>query len=710
MANAHYRRYRRETFEFVKTMVIKLELNAEAINRHLAEIGYSIPSDPRKWKYYKHLAGEYHESDEMMIVRSTDTLEEIEFTKKSLERHRNTYRDYQFGTRFYNELVERFPEQESLILGILNPIDIDYAVNARDGEILYYDKTLVEDQEYSLMTKIQEWIDSFLLRWSVDDYRLTDELYPAAKTAILFANLPLEIMNIRQANAGTIESHSYHIREHLASHMGLDAYINELGLEQLLYLYRNVRYLIRSPGHHRIFHELVDNLVTKSRLPMATYEVHHNTLEMLESDHLLPQANTLRIHLNEQRTDDQADQRSLGELLTRQQDVLRANHDEINDNLDQIHRDIRNSRFSMLPSKVIESSVIDTSGSRAYLLEETILNHWLYLAEQGLYASNISVIDPVDNRTITITTYEAFYAYIYAYNKGQGVELENLPTIYVNYVRKLPRPSREEIASVVDPEYVTEQEIDAIYDSISPDITREIISTDGFLQFCEGLNIIQNAQRNFYQSAENPNKRAMLEAAVAKQYKQIRIDPPDFVDYRAFLGSIDLYVDEMNEIEARSLADELFEESTGLRIAASSSVNRRQRNVLAIMERLSSYSVQYLRQINDETLRQLENVTPRVEEKQWWSYEFRYHNANGIRPISKSHISYEEHDWIKRKNIHLTDIRTNLLRHKTSIDPTTRMVVTDANDAHFNMSIGSLRPDFLTPHIKDGDSGLTELK
>lgn len=147
MSSAYYRIFVSQVMTLAKTMVVKSEVAAETINRELQSFGESLSSDPHTWKYYMNLAGLYHPTDTVMTVTSMDTLEEIEFTRDNLKIFRATASAYAYGSRYYRDLVARYPTQETLILGILNPIDINKALGAQDGDILYYDTTLVESQK-----------------------------------------------------------------------------------------------------------------------------------------------------------------------------------------------------------------------------------------------------------------------------------------------------------------------------------------------------------------------------------------------------------------------------------------------------------------------------------------------------------------------------------------------------------------------------------
>ena len=108
--------------KLAKTIVIKSSITAELINNdiRLKNNSYIIDElDMSSWKYYMNISGLYHPLDEPMVITSLDTLEEITFNKENLAIHTATAKAYQFDSRYYYSLVNKYPNQVQLILGIL---------------------------------------------------------------------------------------------------------------------------------------------------------------------------------------------------------------------------------------------------------------------------------------------------------------------------------------------------------------------------------------------------------------------------------------------------------------------------------------------------------------------------------------------------------------------------------------------------------------
>ena len=268
MSDSTYDLYRQSCINLARSIILKSSEVAAAINAELTLYGVDVDeTDPSTWKYYLNLNGQYHSFDTPMTVTSLDTLEVIAFTRESLEIHRSTAKAYTFNSEAYLSLLARYPEQETLIRGIVNPVDIDAALSAADWDILHYNDDLVEVNEADLVNRIQTWIRRHMLRWHINDYTISDDLYLAAAMGVMYSHLPNAIVNIRLDNAKTYKAHSYHVWTYLASRGGLSGFRDTLSTAQALFLYRNIRYIYKNSGKTSTFKLLIENLLTQRGRP-----------------------------------------------------------------------------------------------------------------------------------------------------------------------------------------------------------------------------------------------------------------------------------------------------------------------------------------------------------------------------------------------------------------------------------------------------------
>lgn len=595
MSNAYYRLYVDSMILMAKTIVIKSEATASAMNSGLDERGLDVnQDDPTTWKYYLNLSGRYHSTDTPMTVTSLDTREEISFDVETLSVHRRTLRDYAFGSRFYDQLVNRYPAQRDLIHGILNPVDLNTAIAAPDGKILYIDQSLIEENETSLVSQIQDRIDAFMLRYNVAEFSMVDDLYPAAHLALLFLNLPLFIEDARLTNCHTEQVHSFHIRQYLASHGRLDAYISHLDKAQMLFLYRNILYIQRNAGKQDTFEWLIDKIMSHRMLPVAEFNLHHNVSE--QPDNLYPTVEVKRTDLTRFASGNPIDTFTVQEIVDRAVKAAPGNIDQVEATVAKVTELMTGSTSNRLKTKMLESSAVDRSNDYALTFSDVLLNHWLYFAQEGWYKTIISVDNPLTGDQLWYNAKDAFILFIYALNRSLGFELEHIPNPDARYVRKQTLPTRADLRKITDPKRVP----DALLDALITDqpVLGNIVSVEAFYDKCTEIHTAWKEHNWIYTTQEHYESRGQAEAAALHLYQDKNCQlAPAGTTYEAWLAERQLDVSEFTTAEFELLASNLLGLATGASLHVTVSLEELQIAMLRLLSQLSSYSIQFLREL-----------------------------------------------------------------------------------------------------------------
>ena len=595
MSNAQYKLYVDDVLLLARSIVLKSESTANSINQHFKDTGlsYVIDGQPETWKYYLNLSGEYHETDTMMYVTSLDTREQIAFTKDNLLIHRATGRGYGYGSRFYKELVTKHPTQVDLIQGILNPIDQDYAIQAKDGQVLNYDISLVEDNETNFIPELQKRIDGWKVRWDVKDYAKVDDLYPAANLGILYLNIPLFILNIRMANCRTEKVHSFHIRQYLASNGKLDRYIDMLNKKQMLFLYRNIKYINRNVGKQDTFEWLVEAIMTERLLPLAKYRIQHNISEM--PNKLLPTIDGKRIDLTVHNSGNVRSIYSPTELIQKEVVATKNNHiyqdEALADLVTRYPRSMRNS----LPTKLLESSVIDRSETFSLKFADVVLSHWVSWACEGNYLAMTNVDNPVNGESLWFTAKEAFILYLYAYNASHGIILENIPDVMAIFIRKETIPSFTELRKLATPERVPDHWIHYLREDQT--VVEDVVSTATFYEKCQSIHNEWKLASDFIAHREHMITRGQTENVAFHLYEHKQYELAAGEDYRDWLQTRNLELDTLNKEQFDLLANTLMAVSTGSNLRVSVGLGELQESMVRLMRQLSSYSIQFVTEL-----------------------------------------------------------------------------------------------------------------
>lgn len=599
MSGAYYEIYLKGILDLVGTMVIKSEDNARAINERLTSLRYEVlEAVPKTWKYYLNLAGRYHVSDTPMTIVSMDTQEEIDFTVENLRIHARTKREYTYRSRYRRELVAKFPEQEELIEGILNPINIDVAIAARDHTILYYDKVLVEPTEYNLIPNLQAFVDGFFARWDVPDYRITDSLYTAAQLGLLFSLLPKAIMNLRLLNCKSEYAHSFHIDQYLIGFGNMGKYLEFMTHNQKLFFYRNIRYINKNNGKIETFEWLTEKVLTDRNFPLAEYDIRQNTENMPED--LYPSVELVRRSINGLTAASGSDVKSVMEVLDMEQALAKDNITVQSDALEEIPLMMRNSRDSILKTKVLESNVIDKTDAEPYTLTDILINHWLFFAEKGWYVAVLPIENPSTGEVMNLSSKDAFILWLYAYNRARGIEMNVVPRLEACRVKRWPEPTRQELLDMTNRKYVPEYFIDAAKDN--QPIVGQYISVDAFRAGCQAIH--KAMLLHFDLSAYQPHDitRVQVEMMTDRFYMNYPVDLGYDTPYLTWLSDRNIDVENLGSSELDLLANQIFSTATGKDSGVSQTLKEIQRAMLGIMSDYNSYSIQFVQQINSAAI------------------------------------------------------------------------------------------------------------
>lgn len=601
MYSALYNLYKQNIFKLAKTLVVKSRYIPEAINNRLRLEGFEvIDSQPQTWRYYKNLAGDYHLYDLPKIrVTSMDTLEEIEFTKENLAVHSATAREYAYGTEYYKSLVSRYPDKERLILGILNPIDINKAIAARDGEIIYFDESLVEENETNLIPQLQTYIYRFLGRWVTPDYRYTHGLYIGAMLANMHLMTVEAIASIRQDNCKTNFVHSFHVKMYLASHGRLDKYIDALTIKQRLFLYRNIDYLEANAGKKATFDLLVQRLITERNYPLAAYDIHQNTANMPAS--ISPAVELTLEPINTPRSFGLSDNFTVDAVLTKQQPLARENR-----TLQEYYRTDIEERTKLGPygkyaTSVLESSIDDISNNSIRTLEELLLNHWMYLSSHGLYNATVSYTNPNTGEKLLLSAKDAFVLWLYCLSNSYGIEITDIPTLQCEFVKLIDQPDFATLRAMSSKRYLKDSVVHGVLAN-NVSLQNNIISIDGFYSTIKQVHDRLRLHYYVWSNETSKLKHAFLKGTSLRLYGTTSCVFYANKTYAEWFSEKGIALGSLQSDEYALLAKEIFDNATGLSLNISLSLRDVHRSIIGLMTQLSSYAVHYISTINSEDI------------------------------------------------------------------------------------------------------------
>ena len=591
--NVEFRAYVLDTIAFARTIIVKCEALAQADNR-LMEQHYQIatPLDKAQWRYYLNLYGEYHITDAMMQVQSLDNGDTIDFTKANLELHLATKRAYREGSYHYSRLVEKYPGQSNLINGIINPIPQSESIPAKDYSILRYNTDYVKWNEYQLIPALQQHIDQMVLGSFKTDYIYTDNLMLPALLANLYGSLVSAILSIRKSNDGTRYAHEFYIWSRLQS-LGLSSiYKSVLDRKQTMWLYRNLGKVLRRLGRRVSFDEVLDIILTHRKIPISRYEVIQTTEDMIDSLKPSPRMFSQPINLTKEFGMDTRVW-TVPEVIKKEIPLALDNADEEPWGISDTEYAITYGLHGAAPSKVLESTMTDTTDRNPDSMMKVLHNMWIYLTWKGIYNINIDTTDVRSGKHFRLNMKQAVILWHYLIDRARGIKRPGkIPEFNYWGAMKIIPPTWEDLTKLGRKEI--------LYPEICQDIVRihpdfpTLISPDAF--YAKGFEVAEckwkhkklySAELNLFIASRRENAcNAMYENGLAKL--------TDIVTYDDFLLTVDLELWDYTPDECLDLAWAIWEKATGWEFNNSISVGEQQRLLINLMKDLTSYTVQYI--------------------------------------------------------------------------------------------------------------------
>lgn len=663
-SNALYNIFASKCFSLAHTMVIHSLLLARSQNTILEQKGFRINhNNPKTWKYYLNLAGEYHEYDKQLIATlNTDGHPYmrikvagdkqpviVDFTKDLVSGATGDYSlaaEYSFGSEYYNELVKRYPGCESLILGILNPINIDIATTANDGDILYcggyYRKRLsglkelygferredvkidaeflIEEWEEDIIFHLQDFIKIYLKKWMIPDFQANHTFYSSVMWAGLMGGLITEIHRLRISNKFTYTSHSYHVREYINSFGYLGKYAEALTREQAMYLYQNMRWLTTNKGKQKVLQALIDNLLTPAGIPLVAYNLGHDTWDMQANDFINPTIEFKKEYLNlDPLTNDNG--MPAIELIRKEEKAARDNGLFVEDQARQVETNAQYSKHNSLTTKVLESDYVEVDNNVFFNLEEFQYYQWIYAVSKGTYKGSIFVGHPVTGGRLQLTPLTALVLLIYSYTKGYfGKELEKVPHLVIRNIPKYKAfdeanssayPDKTALWENSTSPYVTQEKIDKIANFPQPN--HSFTSTTDFNIKTQQMFNVLETRRAYAAAEEDIFANGELELIVAKFYHNyLEIPPLVDIPYKDWLNNIGVDVSKLSDSALRSLADELLLAGVGTSDNIEKSTERMHEAIINIVKFFLSYTVQLIAKFSKSSSRTYGMKTLRI--------------------------------------------------------------------------------------------------
>ena len=592
MEKVQYTLYLRATINFVRSLIIVSVDQANAINKELMEEGIEIDFDhPETWKYYMNLNGEYHPSDgDPIVVISRDTYTPIELTKENMIDHPLTRESYLTHTTAYKELIGKYPNMDTLIRGVLDPIPLDKSINAKNYSILGWESRYIESNEHDLINNIQDYIDAYIVKYHNASYIAVDNLYLASLMGVLYLWLVPVVLTVRLGNCKTNKAHSFHIWSLLGGYGKLDARRHSLTKEQSLYLYRNIAWINANVGSTDVFTGLMRTFLTNSGIPLYGYDVRHEDSEVLNSFQYDVLATRYRLD-DEINVANLTSTKPLSDFVNSMASSARDNPRILDYSYREIKEAMEASRRNIYPTKVLESEIVSGVENEEIEFAGLVTGQWVSMSCTGRYTATIELVYLPAGISAFFKPHEALALFIYAASKAFGTTLINIPRYKIQSHRRFEELTYEDLRALSVT--VTDKWIRDLIDLQVPINTAPSIIS--FSELCIKLRRSVVESRLAYSRLTRIHERAEGELLANAHWSPGFFTLPTSEEtYTEFFDNKLIDTDLLTTEACVDLVPVIYRQVTGFNYNASTIFNSIQADMLGLMEELSSYNVQYV--------------------------------------------------------------------------------------------------------------------
>lgn len=464
--------YIKDTINLTKSINVKNDNEAQSYNDYI-KLVYTTHSidlaDKTTWRYYKHLAGEYHVLDTPINIISLDNGMQIPLNREILDLHRKTKKEILKYGLLYKQIVDDYPEQELYVKAVVcdkQYTSIQEIVALENFSIVSYSTPLVEDNEKDLIFELQDAINNYKQIRMIPYYAMSDNLFLASQYHVFYNFIVTKILAIRLKNAKTLKAHTFHIKNYLASHHYLDESYIHLTKKQSLFLYRNLLYLDNHAGCNETFNILIEKIFTDRHISLVNY-VYKQENDTDDKDYIKYRTNQ-RL-LNNADLVYSPNDFSLSQIKDKEFNLTHGNGKELTYNIKKIDGCFKNSLFNTLLTKDLETIIVDNTDTVKYKLIPTIIDYWAYLLKSNKINFLVTLVDPVTNTELKLNTKDLFKLFVVVLYKLNKATLTEFPSFFIERVFKDTIPTNEQLlATCYRKQYWFHDKLDEIRTAIPP--------------------------------------------------------------------------------------------------------------------------------------------------------------------------------------------------------------------------------------------------
>ena len=437
--------YLRELDALVRSIIVKSSHQSDMINKNILRTygsAYLDVNDYTSWRYYLNLNGEYHYSNTRVEVYVIELGEYRKLTKELLNTYKKTKLELLQYATTYLKLIELYPAEELLIKGILNPIDMEKAYNAVDGELLGHNNAFIGQYESDIITRLNTYSKHIYYRWFNPYYIDVAEFYVATFLSFLYSSYLTKIDAMRLENIHTHRVNKYHMDYFFKSNLDLTTtYMNH---KSKLWLYQNLRTLMVHVGKDETLEQIIDNVLTPNRVGVGKLlldKAKPTRVDLNNDNNLKPNFDTsliTQLMVDSRNQYYNTDGLTLTEVINMQVEnrfIHESVYNELDDLLLEVETRLKDNNEVALNTKLLHLVGKEDRDILPFPRINMILDSLFYIATQTVTDFDVTYLDVNTNVSYKLTFNQAIKLLAYLLAKFANMDTNSI-TIESNSIVK----------------------------------------------------------------------------------------------------------------------------------------------------------------------------------------------------------------------------------------------------------------------------------
>jgi len=604
--------YITNTIRLINSSVIKFEDINIQVNKGVIAKGYVVnPDDKTTWKYYMNLAGLKHVTNTDVKVRVIETgntesltvslLNNYPLTKKLLLEHGSSYK----------ELTSNYIEDIDYIKGCMYPVDINTAIAAPDGTILAIGRQFIGNNELSLIRELESNVRSYISRWHIKEYIITDELYLASFLGVLYANMINMVMTIRFKKIKTAEVHDFFLEHYFRSRLNIWDDIQVLNKSTIYWLYKNLDKLMKYTGNNYTFDTILVKIFEANNIGIGSYLLKPDDTNPLisnlndTSSSVYTKLDNLVVteKLNNKYIIDNTTTYNITDLTTLELTNSPGYDTKIPTGMvtsyaGTTYNNVKDKHIIAQRTKVLDFNSIKTFRTYGNDPIVAILDHWLYFSSNNNYVIPQTYTDPNTNAIYNLTPLEGFYLLIYMYLKKAGMENELLTTIkYTTVVNT--NITRNELTRDLFNQTNNIEIADNIL-TLIPNTVNKLLSPDDFNIYYTKLKSLYTGVWIYDSNINNATMSSGIKHMVRRMYNSgTHTLGNTGISIASIIANLGININISTSYNIDLSIAELFKTYTGIVVDQFLELDKMLTSYINIMLKLSSYTTQVIKSVDD---------------------------------------------------------------------------------------------------------------